>query len=114
METNLEAKTDGSPPDFFIFVFGCVIWLFREKRNISQEHFAKHIGLTQGTFSKIERGLITSTLAFAVSAAVVMDIPVSELFLEVEKLHAKLVALPQETKDKLRASGPKGLFNILV
>mgnify|MGYP001584683006 CR=1 FL=1 len=114
METSVESVTAEDMPDFFIFVLGCVIWIFREKRGVSQEHFANHIGLTQGMFSKMERGLSMPKLSFVVSAASVMGMSVSELFIEVEKLHAKLIVLPQETLNKLRASGPRGLYNILA
>ena len=64
----------------------------REARNISQEDFASHSGISRSFYGRIERGQVNISASYLIKIARHLKVEVGELFPSLSKL--------DKTKDK--------------
>jgi transcriptional regulator with XRE-family HTH domain len=64
----------------FCKAFGKQLRRLREKKEMSMREFAVHADIEYSQLSKIERGVINTTISTAYTLAQALDIEVSELF----------------------------------
>src|SRR3712207_5860421 len=64
--------------------FGAVVRRLRRERGISQEAFASLCGLHRTYMGSVERGEKTVTIMTASKIANALDVPLSQLFLQIE------------------------------
>ncbi len=70
-------------------IFGAVVRARREKRRISQEDFADKAGIHRTYVSSIELGKVKISIAIAEKLAIALEMPLSKLWQDVEKLQRK-------------------------
>jgi transcriptional regulator with XRE-family HTH domain len=75
-----------APPSQPQRALGEAIRQLREKRRLSQESLAHEAGLTMGTISSIERGLSNPTWGTVKSIARALDVSMSKLAAQAERL----------------------------
>lgn len=64
----------------FLEAFGTNLKKMRKEKGITQEKLAFSIGVEISQISRIERGLLNTSLSTAEAIAVSLDIPIKELF----------------------------------
>lgn len=67
--------------------FGKVVCRLRTNSGISQEDFAKKANITRSYMSCIENGKRAISLSIMVKIACTLVVPLSQIFLEIEKLN---------------------------
>ena len=69
--------------------FGRAVRTLRTKKGVSQEDFADHANIHRTYVSSIELGKVQVSIRIAQQLAVALEIPLSQLFREVEKEMAR-------------------------
>lgn len=64
----------------FLIVFGRNLRLLRKEKGLTQEELANELDIEISQISRIERGIINTSIANASRIAKVLDLKISELF----------------------------------